>query len=880
MARGDGTCLEPKSVRQAAVVGSGSMFSFVAALVASAALQVIASAQTQPGVVYTISAQEALAGPKPADANILFDKRPKEGGVGEASISVNAQTVLGKINPMVFGACFEDLNHEIYGGVYAQMLFGESFEEGPEKDLPPGWRLHAAWLKAPVWQGMWCSENGAIGMVGFRWYKLLWSGVPFGNGSIECELMQPEFDPGRPIGVIFRAGAKEFGDGYGVFIDVEHRRMELRAGERTVASTDIPLAFGEWVHVRMEANANVIRATAKGKNIEYTDPVPCKLGEVGFETTEARGWFRNLSIQTDGKTEIPPLSPVRPSGWRGRVSQWWDPVVTGDADAAFDWDADKPFNSLRSQKIEIRGGGGTAGVANRGLGRRGLSVLAGHTYRGRIYCRGEYPGKLTVSLQNADGSRTYGSQVLEGVGADWRKCPFDLKSNATDHAARFVVSIDRPGKVWVDQAVLMPAGDGLFKGLPVRADLAKAVVDSGITCIRLGGDFSGAAGFRWKTMLGDPDKRPQYNSCWYPFETRGWSIVEFLAFCQTAGIEAIPCINHAETPRDVADLVEFCNGPATSRWGRERAAMGYEKPFDLKYLQLGNGFVGVERTALVADAMHAVDSKVKLMSGSIGHEPKVLPNDRQLAEFREKLGVKVHAMAMYPYNCEVVGCGTWQAMLDKLRPMAGALKVYSQEVNGGNHNLLRGLADAAFHNVTERNCDFVDVVTYCGLVEADQMADNGWEQGRIFFNNHQAWLTPHGWTLRMAREHYQPLAVETSVDSPKMTFKTPISYGVPCVDAIQTSVARSEAGDVLDLKMVNFAPFAIKARIRIAGAGQIAREAGRVQLTGNSLKDENSAENPDFIHPTAGRIDHAGNDFSELLPAYSYTIIDLRSRCR
>ena len=46
----------------------------------------------------------------------------------------------GGVNPLQFGACFEDLNHEIYGGLYAQMIFGESFEEGPETALPPGWR--------------------------------------------------------------------------------------------------------------------------------------------------------------------------------------------------------------------------------------------------------------------------------------------------------------------------------------------------------------------------------------------------------------------------------------------------------------------------------------------------------------------------------------------------------------------------------------------------------------------------------------------------------------------------------------------------------------------------------------------------------------------
>ena len=33
------------------------------------------------------------------------------------------------------GACLEDVNHEVYGGLYSQMVFGESFQEPP---TPPG----------------------------------------------------------------------------------------------------------------------------------------------------------------------------------------------------------------------------------------------------------------------------------------------------------------------------------------------------------------------------------------------------------------------------------------------------------------------------------------------------------------------------------------------------------------------------------------------------------------------------------------------------------------------------------------------------------------------------------------------------------------------
>ena len=45
----------------------------------------------------------------------------------------------------MYGPCIEDVNHEIYGGLYAQRIFGESFEEPPTLQLP-GWnRLGGMW---------------------------------------------------------------------------------------------------------------------------------------------------------------------------------------------------------------------------------------------------------------------------------------------------------------------------------------------------------------------------------------------------------------------------------------------------------------------------------------------------------------------------------------------------------------------------------------------------------------------------------------------------------------------------------------------------------------------------------------------------------------
>jgi hypothetical protein len=59
-------------------------------------------------------------------------------GVGtadeRAAIRVDPARAVARATRHMTGACLEDVNHEVYGGLYSQMVFGESFQEPP---LPP-----------------------------------------------------------------------------------------------------------------------------------------------------------------------------------------------------------------------------------------------------------------------------------------------------------------------------------------------------------------------------------------------------------------------------------------------------------------------------------------------------------------------------------------------------------------------------------------------------------------------------------------------------------------------------------------------------------------------------------------------------------------------
>src|SRR3954467_6910179 len=70
----------------------------------------------------------------------------------EAGIRVRADRPGPEVSRHMTGVCIEDVNHEIYGGIYSQMVFGESFQEPPA----------AAVEGFASYGGAWAVEGGVV----------------------------------------------------------------------------------------------------------------------------------------------------------------------------------------------------------------------------------------------------------------------------------------------------------------------------------------------------------------------------------------------------------------------------------------------------------------------------------------------------------------------------------------------------------------------------------------------------------------------------------------------------------------------------------------------------------------------------------------------
>src|SRR5580658_1257951 len=107
----------------------------------------------------------------------------------EPVITVHADQVLHRNTPYLTGACIEDVNHEIYGGLDSQMIFGESFTEPPVQ-LPLAGFIH--------FEGRWTlADDGGIQGVGSNGSKIIWDGPAMSRGDVSVDIKLTESTGGN-----------------------------------------------------------------------------------------------------------------------------------------------------------------------------------------------------------------------------------------------------------------------------------------------------------------------------------------------------------------------------------------------------------------------------------------------------------------------------------------------------------------------------------------------------------------------------------------------------------------------------------------------------------------------------------------------------------
>ena len=415
-----------------------------------------------------------------------------------------------------------------------------------------------------------------------------------------------------------------------------------------------------------------------------------------------------------------------------------------------------------------------SGLENHGF--FGMGIKKGMKYDFSIYARLNLlqgkSAKFRVELVGEDDV-PISQDTIVVTNNQWQKYTATLTSDKTMEKAFMRIFLMSGESVDLDHISLMPQDN--WHGM--RADLVKDLADlhPGVFrfpggCIVEGTDL--ATRYQWKNTVGDPENRPLNENRWnytfphrlYPnyYQTLGLGFYEFFLLSEKIGAQPLPILScglacqyqnsdndknaHVALDKlqpyidDALDLIEFANGPVTSKWGKLRADMGHPAPFNLKQIGIGNeqwGPMYPERLEMFVKQIRAKYPNIKIC-GSAGPSASGKEFDYGWEQMR-RLGVDLVDEHYYMSpDWFLKNAGRYDKYSRKgPKVFAGE---YASHVRGlgdkptvAMNNFEAALSEAAFMTGLERNADVVHQATYAPLfahVEGWQ-----WRPDLIWFNN-------------------------------------------------------------------------------------------------------------------------------------------------
>lgn len=126
-----------------------------------------------------------------------------------------------------------------------------------------------------------------------------------------------------------------------------------------------------------------------------------------------------------------------------------------------------------------------------------------------------------------------------------------------------------------------------------RKDFIDLLKQLNVTNVRWpGGNF--VSGYNWEDGIGPKDQRPaKRDLAWNQIESNQMGTDEYVKLCKLIGADNFLCINAGTgTLDDARNWVEYCNGEEGTYYADLRIKNGNEKPFNVKYVGLGNEIDG------------------------------------------------------------------------------------------------------------------------------------------------------------------------------------------------------------------------------------------------------------------------------------------------
>ncbi|MDR2146357.1 MAG: carbohydrate binding domain-containing protein [Tannerella sp.] len=520
------------------------------------------------------------------------------------------------------------------------------------------------------------------------------------------------------------------------------------------------------------------------------------------------------------------------------------------------------------------------GLENEGF--FGIGVKEKAAYRFSVWARvpDGQESKMRVELIKNDTqeeTQVFTSKELVINSKEWKKYEVVLESPRTEAKAHLRIFLTSRETVDLEHVSLFPVD--VWKGQEngLRRDLVEALaaIKPGVFrfpggCIVEGTDLD--TRYDWKKTVGPVENRPLNENRWhytfphrfFPdyFQTYGLGFYEFFRLSEDIDAEPLPVLScglacqfqnddpSAHVPvlelapyiQDALDLIEFANGDVSTKWGKLRADMGHPKPFNLKYLAIGNEQWGEEYPEHLAPFIKAIHGKYPNINiiGSSGPGSEGEQFDYLWKEMRQ---LKVDLVDEHFYRPEswFLAQGARYDQYDRKGPKVFAGE-YACHGRGKKYNHFHAsLLEAAFMTGLERNADVVYMATYAPLLA--HIEGWQWRPDLIWFDNLRVMKSSSYWVQYLYGNNKGTNVLNLTMDGKPVT-------GAAGQNGLFASAAWDQNEKSVILKIVNTSDTPQRILFNFKGLKKKEKLTPLETITLNADRDaENTLDNSELIKP-------------------------------
>ena len=536
-------------------------------------------------------------------------------------------------------------------------------------------------------------------------------------------------------------------------------------------------------------------------------------------------------------------------------------------------------------------------------GFRGMGIKKDAKYNLSLKAANHNGEIKKIIIQFIDKNKNVlGETTIVPTSNDWKGYTAQFTATQTEAKAQLKITFEGNGTIDLDMISLFPEDTWKNRKNGMRKDIVQLLYDMKPGFLRFPGGCivegrTLAQRYQWKKTVGDVEQRETLINRWNTefahkpapdyFQTFGLGFFEYFQLSEDLGAQPLPILscgmacqfNTGELVpmeeldpyvQDALDLIEFANGGLDTPWGKVRSDMGHPKPFNLKFIGVGNEQWGpdyIARYKVFEKAIKSKYPKMTIVSGS-GPFPEGDYFEYGMQELK-KLNAEIVDEHYYKSPQWFRENATRYDNYDRKGPKVFAGEYAAQSVAiaspDNRNNWECAFSEAAFMTGLERNAEVVNLTSYAPLMAHEEAWQ--WTPDLLWFNNLEVYGSANYYVQKL-------FATNRGTDLIAIT-----KDGKPVIgqnDLFASAVKDVNTNEVI-VKLVNTSATAQEVNVDLKGT-KLASKGTITTLTSPNLQDENSFANPKKISPTEAAFKLKNNKAQTSLPAYSVTVFKIKMK--